>query len=44
MFVGIAGTFVVSFPSEADVSGVSRVTSFDTVLIFLLTARLSCGG
>lgn len=43
MFVGIAGTFVVSFPSEADVSGVSLVTSFNTVLIFLFTA-LSSGG
>ena len=43
MFVGIADTFVVSFSSEADVSGVSLVTSFNTVLIFLLTA-LSSGG
>ena len=33
MFVGIADTFVVSFSSEADVSGVSLVTSFNTVLI-----------
>ncbi len=38
MFVGIADTFVVSFSSEADVSGVSLVTSFNTVLIFLFTA------
>lgn len=33
MFVGIAGTFVVSFSSEADVSGVSLVTSFNTIFI-----------
>ena len=43
MFVGIADTFVVSFSSETDVSGVSLVTSFNTVLIFLFTA-LSSGG
>ena len=43
MFVGIADTFVVSFASETDVSGVSLVTSFNTVLIFLFTA-LSAGG
>ena len=43
MFVGIADTFVVSFSSEADASGVSLVTSFNTVLIFLFTA-LSSGG
>lgn len=43
MFVGIADTFVVSFSSGADVSGVSLVTSFSTVLIFLFTA-LSSGG
>lgn len=43
MFVGIADTFVVSFSSEADVSGVSLVTSFNTVLIFLFTS-LSSGG
>lgn len=43
MFVGIADTFVVSFFGEADVSGVSLVTSFNTVLIFLFTA-LSSGG
>ncbi len=43
MFVGIADTFVVSFSSESDVSGVSLVTSFNTVLIFLFTA-LSSGG
>lgn len=43
MLVGIADTFVVSFSGEADVSGVSLVTSFNTVLIFLFTA-LSSGG
>lgn len=43
MFVGIADTFTVSFSSEADVSGVSLVTSFNTILIFLFTA-LSSGG
>ncbi len=43
MLVGIADTFIVSFSSEADVSGVSLVTSFNTVLIFLFTA-LSAGG
>lgn len=43
MFVGIADTFVVSFSSEADVSGVSLVTSFNTVMIFLFMA-LSAGG
>lgn len=43
MFVGIADTFVVSFSGEADVSGVSLVTSFNTELIFLFTA-LSSGG
>lgn len=43
MFVGIADTFTVSFSSEADVSGVSLVTSFNTVLIFLFTALASGG-
>ena len=43
MLVGIADAFVVSFSSEADVSGVSLVNSFNTVLIFLFTA-LSSGG
>ncbi len=36
MFVGIADTFVVNFSSEADVSCVSLVTFFNTVLIFFL--------
>lgn len=39
MFVRIADTFVVSFSSEADVSGVSLVTSSNTVLIFLFTVQ-----
>jgi len=43
MFVGIADTFVVSFANEAAVSGVSLVTSFNTVLIFLFTALASGG-
>lgn len=43
MFVDIADIFVVSFSNETDVSGVSLVTSFNTVLIFLFTA-LSSGG
>lgn len=43
MFVGIADTFTVSFSNEADVSGVSLVTSFNTVLIFLFTALASGG-
>lgn len=43
MFVGMADTFVVSFSSETDVSGVSLVTSFNTVLIFLFTALASGG-
>ena len=43
MFVGMADTFVVIFSSEVDVSGVSLVTSFNTVLIFLFTALASGG-
>ncbi len=43
MLVGIADTFVVSFASEADVSGVSLANSFNTILVFLFTA-LSSGG
>lgn len=43
MLVGISDTFIVSFSSEADVSGVSLVNSFNTVLVFLFTA-LSSGG
>ena len=41
--VGIVDTFVVSYSSEADVSGVSLVNSFNTVFIFLSTA-LAIGG
>lgn len=43
MLVGIADTFVVSFASEADVSGVSLANAFNTVLIFLFTALASSG-
>ena len=43
MLVGLTDTFVVSYVSEAAVSGVSLVNSFNTVLIFLFTA-LSSGG
>ena len=43
MLVGIADTFVVSFSSEADVSGVSLVNAFNSFLFFLFTA-LSSGG
>jgi len=43
MLVGIADTVVVSFASEAAVSGVSLVNSFNTVWVFLFTA-LSAGG
>ena len=43
IFVGMADTFVVSYSSEADVSGVALVTSFNTILIVLFTA-LSSGG
>lgn len=43
MLVGISDTFIVSFASEAAVSGVSLVNSFNTVLVFLFTA-LSSGG
>ena len=43
MLVGIADTFIVSYAGEANVSGVSLVNSFNTVLVFLFTA-LSSGG
>ena len=43
IFVGMADTFVVSYSSEADVSGVALVTSFNTILIVVFTA-LSAGG
>lgn len=43
IFVGLADTFIISFVSEAAVSGVSLVNSFNTIFIFLFTA-LSAGG
>ena len=38
ILVGLADTFVISFVSEAAVSGVSLVNSFNTIFIFLFTA------
>lgn len=35
ILVGLADTFVISFVSEAAVSGVSLVNSFNTIFIFL---------
>ena len=43
MLVGMADTFVVSYVSEAAVSGVSLVNSFNTVFIYLFTALASGG-
>lgn len=43
MLVGISDTFVVSFSGEAEVSGVSLVNSFNTILVFLFTALASGG-
>ena len=43
ILVGLADTFVISFVSEAAVSGVSLVNSFNTIFIFLFTALASCG-
>lgn len=43
MLVGLSDIFAVSFSSEADVSGVSLVNSFNTVLVFLFTALASGG-
>lgn len=43
MLVGLADTLVVSFVSEAAVSGVSLVNSFNTVFIYLFTALASGG-
>lgn len=43
IFVGLADTFVISFVSEAAVSGVSLVNSFNTIFVFLFTALASGG-
>lgn len=43
ILVGLADTFVISFVSEAAVSGVSLVNSFNTIFIYLFTA-LAAGG
>ncbi|SCI75556.1 MATE family multidrug exporter [uncultured Flavonifractor sp.] len=43
MLVGLADTLVVSFVSEAAVSGVSLVNSFNTIFIYLFTALASGG-
>ena len=43
MLVGVADTFIVSFVSEAAVSGVSLVNSFNVIFIFLFTALASGG-
>lgn len=42
-FVGIADVFVIGFVSEAAVSGVSLVNSFNTIFLYLFIA-LSSGG
>ena len=42
-FVGIADVFVIGFVSEAAVSGVSLVNSFNTIFIFLFIALASGG-
>ena len=41
ILVGLADTFVISFVSEAAVSGVSLVNSFNTIFIFMFTALAS---
>lgn len=43
IFVGLADTFIISFVSEAAVSGVSLVNSFNTIFIYLFTALASGG-
>ena len=43
ILVGLADTFVISFVSEAAVSGVSLVNSFNTIFIFMFTALASGG-
>ena len=43
MLVGLADSFVVSYAGEAAVSGVSLVYSFNTIFLYLFTARASGG-
>ena len=43
MLVGVADTFIVSLVSEAAVSGVSLVNSFNVIFIFMFTALASGG-
>ncbi len=43
ILVGLVDTFVISFVSEAAVSGVSLVNSFNTIFIFQFTALASGG-
>lgn len=43
MLVGVADTFIVNFVSEAAVSGVSLVSSFNVIFIFTFTALASGG-
>ena len=43
MLVGIVDTFIISYVSEAAVSGVSLVNSFNTIFIYLFTALASGG-
>lgn len=43
MMVGIVDTFIISYVSEAAVSGVSLVNMFNTIFIYLFTALASGG-
>lgn len=43
LLVGLADTVIISFCSEAAVSGVSLVNSFNTIFIYLFTALASGG-
>ncbi|MDD3809281.1 MAG: MATE family efflux transporter [Erysipelotrichaceae bacterium] len=43
MLVGIVDTFIISYVSEAAVSGVSLVNMFNTIFIYLFTALASGG-